>query len=152
MDTRLRAYFHNSAGIFAFPRRILGQSQDRARLEHSSRIARYQRRKYYRKKERLPIFIKPVDSAAPPRASMLFDLGGGGGSLRNPEGQFGKGELLELSFSPETGSKFELRARVLRASRNGRALQVKFESLHETERDRIMGLLVKQSELRGRRP
>ena len=144
-DLRFTLYFHNSAGIFSFPTRIIDRKEDTVHLEHSSHITRLQRRKYYRRKEFLPIFIKPASTAVLPQESFLLDLGGGGASLQNPRGLFKKGDLLELSFVPEIG-KFKLAARVLRVSKNGWVVNVKFESLSEAERNRIMGFLFKQSD------
>ncbi len=142
---RFTLYFHNSAGIFSFPTRIIDRREDTVHLEHSSHITRLQRRKYYRRKEFLPIFIRLASTPVLPQESFLLDLGGGGASLQNPRGLFKKGDLLELSFVPEIG-KFKLAARVIRVSKNGEVVNVKFESLSDAERNRIMGFLFKQSD------
>jgi hypothetical protein len=49
-----------------------------------------------------------------------------------------------MSFSPEIG-KFTLAGRVLRVSKSGKVINVKFEPLLDAERNRIMGFLFKQS-------
>jgi hypothetical protein len=147
----LTVYFHNSAGIFSFQTRVTDLMDDAMHLEHSANIARYQRRRYYRRKESLPVFIRPASAAAQPRESLLLDLGGGGARLRNPEGMLKQGELLEMSFSP-LERHFNLVGRVVRVSRNGKVLGVKFVSLPEAERNRIMGFLFAQSEHRRARP
>ena len=151
---RLTLYFHNSAGIFSFPTRVVDALEDAVRLEHSRDISHYQRRKYYRRKELLPVFIKPASRSAGPLESLLLDLGGGGASLQAPRGSFRKGDLLEVSFSPRTGT-FTLAARVLRVSKGGKVINVRFESISETERNRIMSFLFAQSvqrKIRSRRP
>jgi c-di-GMP-binding flagellar brake protein YcgR len=145
MDARLTAYFHNAAGIFSFPTRITDRNNGAVRLAHSSQITRHQRRKYYRSKVRLPVFIKHSSTAADPQESLLLDLGGGGASLQTRGGLFKKGDLVEMSFSPAIGTS-ALAGRVLRVSRNGRVINVKFVSLLDAERNRIMGFLFKQSE------
>ena len=141
---RLTLYFHNSAGIFSFPTRVTDVLEDAVHLEHSTDISHYQRRKYYRRKEFLPVFVKPASASASPRESFLLDLGGGGASLQAPRCSLRKGDLVEVSFSPRKGT-FTLAARVLRASKGGKVIHVKFESLSETERNRIMSFLFAQS-------
>jgi PilZ domain len=149
-NARLMVYFHNAAGIFSFPTRVTDLLEGSVSLEHSSNITRYQRRRYYRRKEHLPVFIKPASASAAPRASLLLDLGGGGASIQTPRDMLRKGDLLEVSFSPSMG-KFTVAARVLRVSKRGRAVGVKFESLSEKERNRIMSFLFSQSERRRTR-
>ena len=148
MNAVLIAYFHNAAGIFSFHTRVTDQMEGAVRLAHSTQITRHQRRRFYRRKVRLPVFVSSASVAAPPQESLLLDLGGGGASLQNPGGQLKKGNPITLSFSPEIGT-FTLAGSVLRASKNGRVITVKFESLQDAERNRIMGFLFKQSERRG---
>jgi len=148
MNAALTMYFHNAAGIFSFHTRVTDQTDDAVKLAHSTQITRHQRRRFYRSKVRLPVFVASSSIAAVPQESLLLDLGGGGASLQNPGGQLKKGNLITLSFIPEIG-KFTLPGRVLRVSKNGRIINVKFESLQDAERNRVMGFLFKQSE--GRR-
>ena len=133
-------YFHNSAGIFSFPTRITDMNEDAVFLSQSSHITHQQRRKYFRKTESLPVYVAPLAEGAEPQESMLLDLGGGGASLQNPRGQLKKGDQLELSLFPRA-ERLTLAARVVRLSKNGRVANVKFESLSEAERNRIMGFL-----------
>jgi hypothetical protein len=137
-------YFHNSAGIFSFPTRVVQPLEGAVQLEHSGDIERFQRRKYYRLRERLQVFVKPCSARVRPGESVLLDLGGGGASLMNPRGLLKVGDLLELSFSPRM-EKLTLVARVVRVSRNRKVLHVRFESLSETERNRIMSYLFTQA-------
>jgi len=147
-DVPFTFYFHNAAGIFSFPTRIIDVMEDTVHLEHSAEITYKQRRKYHRRREYLPVFIRPALHAAVAQASFILDLGGGGASLQNPRGLLKEGDLLELSFSPEMG-KFTIVARVLRVSKSARVLHVKFDFLSENERNRIMGFLFAQSRRRG---
>jgi uncharacterized membrane protein len=143
-EATLKIYFHNSAGIFSFPTRVIRPLLDAVQLEHSSDIDRFQRRKYYRLSQKLPVYVKPCSARASPRESMLLDLGGGGASLMNPRAPVREGDLLEISFSPKM-EKLTLVVRVVRVSRNRRVLHVRFESLSETERSRIMNYLFTQA-------
>ena len=144
-DARLTLYFHNSAGVFSFRTRIMGRREDAVQLAHSTQITKHQRRMYYRRKIRLPVFVRSSSGAGVPQESVLLDLGGGGAGFQNPGGLFKKGDLIEISFSPEAG-KFTLVGRVLRVSKNGSVVNVKFEFLPEAERNRILGFLSGQSE------
>lgn len=80
---RLSLYFHNSAGIYSFPTRIIDLMKGVVHVEQSSTITFHQpRRKYFRRKEFLPVFVRPAASLEVPHESILLDLGGGGASLR----------------------------------------------------------------------
>jgi c-di-GMP-binding flagellar brake protein YcgR len=146
---RVSLYFHNSAGIYSFPSRIVGLTKDVVNLERSSSITFHQpRRKYFRRKEFLPVFVRLAASLEPPYGSILLDLGGGGASLQNPKGLLKKGDVLELSFSPET-EEHVLAARVVRVSKAGKVIHLKFEPLSETERKRVMTFIFAQSRRQG---
>jgi hypothetical protein len=144
---RLRAYFHNSAGVFTFLTRVDGRAGDAVLLEHSSRITRFQRRRYYRRAERLSVLVTPAGAIQGSQETVLLDLGGGGASLQNPGEYLREGDVLEISFFPPVG-KLTLEAQVLRVSKDRKAVHVRFESLSESQRNQIMGFLFRQS---GRR-
>ncbi len=145
---RLTVYFHNAAGIFSFATNVNDVMGDAVQLDHSRQVLRFQRRRYYRRKEHLPVFIKPANAAASPLPSSILDLGGGGASVLNVRGMFREGDLLEISFSPAVGN-FSLTARVRRVSWKGKVLNVQFESVSEAERNRIMSFLFAQSQRKG---
>jgi hypothetical protein len=153
---RISLYFHNSAGIYSFSSRIVDVMKDVVHLEQNSNATFHQpRRKYFRRKEYLPVYIRAADSLEAPKESILLDVGGGGASLQNPQELLKKGEMLELSFSPET-EKQVLVARVVRVSKLGKVLHVKFEPLTVTERKRVMtyifALSRRQGNLSGQKP
>ena len=75
----------------------------------------------------------------------------GGASLQNRQGFLKRGDIVELSFSPETG-KHALVARVLRISNLGTVAHVKFEPLSETERKKIMTFVLAQSRVAENSP
>jgi len=144
LGAHLRAALHTAAGVFSFVTSVVGSDGDTIHLEHSSSIERFQRRRYYRRKERLPVFLRAASLGASARESVLLDLGGGGASLGNPRKLMKEGDLFEMSFSPGMDT-LTLPARVLRLSRDRNVIHVKFESASESQRNRIMGFLFQQS-------
>ena len=72
--------------------------------------------------------------------STFFDLGGNGASLQNPGGRYQPGDVIQLAFLA-AGEQCNLAAEVLRTSKNGQTLHVRFAPMRETTRDRIIGSL-----------
>ena len=148
----LTLYFHNSTGIFSFVTKSIDRRGEVLYLAHSSEITHYQRREFYRRKEFLPVFVKLASASGVAQETYLLDLGGGGSSFQNPRDlALQAGDIVELSFSSEK-AKFTLAARVIRISKIGKVVNVKFQNISETERRRIMSFLVTQSERRGISP
>jgi hypothetical protein len=104
------------------------------------RLASRRRRMYVRRRVRLPVLVAREPDAADARQTTLLDLGGGGASLRNPWELMRKGDWLQMSFSPGPG-RLTVAAHIVRVSGNGTAIHVKFVSLSETARDRILAFL-----------
>jgi len=75
-----------------------------------------------------------------PTLTTFYDLGGNGASLKNPGRRYRSGDAVELTFLA-AGERFTLVAEVLRTSRNGEVLHVRFAPMRETTRDRIIGSL-----------
>lgn len=140
----LRVYFQNRSGVFSFATHIQDireKAEQAIHLAHSETIRRTQRRAYYRKKLTLPIFVRPAGSEEKPLLSAFLDLGGGGASLRNPQNRFKAGMDLELTFLPSGADRLSLTAKVIRASRGGKILHVRFGTMTDSARDRIIGSL-----------
>ena len=143
--TSLILFFHNAAGIYSFPTRIVYLTKDVVQVEQSSAITFQQpRRKYFRRKQSLPVFVRLADSLEIPHESVLIDVSAGGASLQNPQGLLRKGEILEMSFSPES-AEHVIAGRVVRVSKLGKVAHLKFEPLSETERTRMMTFILGQS-------
>lgn len=131
--------FQNRAGLFAFRTRVRSAAGGMLRLEQVERIERTQRRRYYRRRLRLPVQVL-VREGEPPLGSQLLDLGGEGASLLNPQKRLSASELAELAFQVG-GQSFRLTAEVLRVSRDGQVLHVRFHGLRDPDRDRLLGVL-----------
>jgi hypothetical protein len=127
--------------LFAMQKR----QADRDLAGRARRLASRRRRQYVRRKVRLPAWVARDPSETDPRQTTLLDLGGGGASLRNPWDQLRRGDALQMSFAPDA-KKLIVVAHVVRVSRNGTAIHVKFVALSETARNRILEFL------RGRGP
>jgi hypothetical protein len=138
----VRVYFQNRSGLFSFLSTIQSIHDGTLRLQHGEEIKRIQRRRYYRKRISQPLAVRPAGSEEQPIRSTFFDLGGNGASLRNPGKRFGPGDALELIFLA-AGERLSLVAEVLRTSKNGEVLHVRFAPMRETTRDRIIGSLFK---------
>ena len=136
----VRIYFQNRSGLFSFPSSVLAVDSRGIRLQHGEDIKRIQRRKYYRKRVSQPVGIRYPGAEEKPILSTLYDLGGNGASLKNPGKRYGRGDAVELTFMA-AGERFSLVAEVLRTSRGGDVLHVRFAPMRETTRDRIIGSL-----------
>jgi hypothetical protein len=146
-NSRVALFFRNAAGIFAFRTRITDLAGEAVHLEHSTQVSHFQRRKYYRRMVRLPVLVTRVPAAMSPRQTILLDLGGGGASLQNPQGLFGEGDALRMWFFPGS-ERLAVAGTVVRVSKNGTYIHVRFESLSEAGRNRILGFLFRQPQRR----
>ena len=131
--------FQNRAGLFSFNTSVRSAAGGVLRLEQVERLQRTQRRKYYRRRLRLPVQVQ-LREGEPPLPSQLLDLGGDGASLVNPQKRLSAGDLPELAFRVGSES-FRLTAEVLRVSRDARVLHVRFHGLRDADRDRLLGIL-----------
>ncbi|MBN1837611.1 MAG: PilZ domain-containing protein [Spirochaetales bacterium] len=135
-------YFHNPAGVFVFASYARRLVKNRIHLDHSDVVRPSQRRRYYRKAVKLPVYVMLRDKLEEPVRSAILDLSGGGASLENPGMSVTAGDELALSFSPG-GERFTVPARVIRLSASGRVMHVQFLRLSESARDRLIGSLFK---------
>ncbi len=137
--SQVSVIFQNRAGVFSFRTRVRAAGGGVLRLDQVEKLERTQRRHYYRRRLRLPVRVQ-VREGEPARVSQLLDLGGEGASLMNPGGGLSTGDLADLSFRVGDES-FRLTAEVLRVSRGGQVLHVRFHGLREADRDRLLGTL-----------
>ncbi len=139
--TALTVLYQTNAGIYAFESVVEGREGSVLYLAHDEEPSRMQRREYFRQNVDLPVYVRPTGSNRKPIATRFIDVGGGGASLRNPSPKFVRGTDLELTFHPDSDAPLNLHGRVVRTSRQGRVLHLKFEKLRESTRDKIFGLL-----------
>lgn len=142
---KVMVLFQNRAGVFSFASEVRASGQGILRMAHSEALRRVQRRKYYRRRLRLPARVGVLGQTESSQTdTLLLDLSGEGASLKNPEQRFSVGEELALRFRLE-GEAFALTGEVLRVSHGGQVLHVRFTSLREGVRDRLIGILLQKS-------
>lgn len=134
-------YLHNSLGIHFFPTLVLNTAGSEVALMHSDRISRIQRREYYRKETMLPILIQREGPSEKPLPSVILDLSAGGMRLKNPLHRFRKGDDCRFFFTEEADANFNLYGEVIRTSKAGEILHVRFGHLGASVEDQIIGFL-----------
>lgn len=141
----VRVYFKNLSGLFYFYTVVEKSGHRLIKLRHSEHIKRIQRRTYYRKKIKLPVYVKPLESEEHPFPSRFIDLGGGGASLVNPDGRFKVGDKIYLTFYQSHDTKIDLIGSIVRLSSKGKIAHIEFVTIADSNRDHIMGLLFKDN-------
>ncbi len=137
-------YYHSAAGVFRINTMIQAIDGPVIELRHSEVLTRTQQRRHFRRRLKLPVWVRKLDDHpdTEPTETRFHDLGGGGASIINPDEQFQPGDELELRFSTDS-SRTQLRAtaRVLRCSQRNTIAHLEFTAIHEFVRDRIYRLL-----------
>lgn len=136
--------YQNSSGVFRFDSGILHRIGSELELQHSERVEIVQRREYYRRNIRLPVYVRAAEEDHRPVRSEFVDIGGGGASMANPGERYEKGESLELTFHPDSEATLHIPARVVRTSKQGKVLHLSFENIRESSRDKIYRLLFQE--------
>ncbi len=146
----VQVYFQNQAGLFTFASRIIKIEKGVLLIAHSENIRRIQRRKFYRRKISLPVYVRREGENTNPVRTMCTDLGGGGASLSNTDGRFKTGDRLELYFFMQvqrgvSGQKprprIHVTGEIVRLSGGGQKAHIVFDLLPEAVRDRIIRFL-----------
>ena len=137
---QLRIYIFNRTGVFSFPSTITKTLDGEVCLQHSDEIRSFQRRKYYRKETPVAVLIKTAHSEKPYMSSELVDVGGGGAALINPEKLFKNDDFIHITFT-YTEERFSVIAKVVRTSQEGTVLHVRFETINDTTRERLISTL-----------
>ena len=135
--------FQNRSGTYLFKSYCLKRDGKSLLIRHQEQFKKRQQRNYFRSPFTATVRVGYFDKDER-NYSRFIELGGGGGTILNPENTFQVDDFLELSFVPATGQdRLDLRGRVIRSSKGGRQLHLVFEGLSEIQRDRILGSLFK---------
>ncbi len=136
--------YQNGSGVYRFESSVLANPVGEMDLSHAERIERVQRRRYYRGKVRLPVYVKPAGEQERPELTRFIDIGGGGASFYAPDDRYERGESVEMTFHPDSRQAMHLAGRIVRESHGGRVVHVKFTDVGPSTRDRVLGFLFRR--------
>jgi c-di-GMP-binding flagellar brake protein YcgR len=142
----VRVAFQAPSGRFVFTARVKRAEEGTLEVTHSEKIKRLQRRQFYRRSVALPVHVKRVGAGQEATDTTLCDLGGGGASLPNREAGFAVGDRVSMFIAASRLNSMQLTGEIIRVSNNGARAHVRFSSISEPERDRIMRLLFRPQE------
>jgi c-di-GMP-binding flagellar brake protein YcgR len=137
----IQVYFQGPSGRYTFISRIRGYGKGEIEVAHSENIKRMQRRKFYRKKLMLPVYVKRAESDERSILTTLIDLSGGGASIMNRDMLFSSGDRISISLVASRTKRVYITGDVLRMSRGGKIIHVEFSDMLESSRDRIIKVL-----------
>jgi c-di-GMP-binding flagellar brake protein YcgR len=137
----LRVYVLKPSGVFSFQSRVLKRDGSTLHVNHSEHIKRLQRRTFYRKKLRLPVYVKIAGSEVRPVRTTLKDLGGGGASFISTGQGFLENDDITLFLFPPSSGRMVLSCKVVWVSEGGKTIHVAFGGIPESSRDRIIRYL-----------
>jgi c-di-GMP-binding flagellar brake protein YcgR len=136
--------FENPSGIYSFTTSVRVAGKGVIKVAHSEAIERFQRRRFYRKKLLMPVYVKRVGTQEHYALTTIKDLGGGGASITNPDKRFVLDDKLSLTFFTLGRKRINLSATVVRLSENGETLHLSFGAMPESSRDRIIRFLLQK--------
>lgn len=143
---RVRVLYQTSSGVYSFLTTILKKKNLRVALRHTETVGRSQRRKYYRRAMSMPVGFA-LEHWSDYAQTTTVDLGGGGATVRLPEGTTVRGgEKVWLHFEtlapprPQGGMVHprEVTAICSVARVSDRGVHLAFVSIRESLRDRII--------------
>ena len=136
--------YQNGTGVYRFDASVLANPPGEMELSHAERVERVQRRRYYRGKVRLPVYVKLAAEQERPEPTWFIDIGGGGASFFAPDDRYQRGESVEMTFHPDSQQAIHLVGRIVRESRGGKVVHVKFTDVAPSTRDRVLGFLFRR--------
>jgi c-di-GMP-binding flagellar brake protein YcgR len=139
---KLRAYFRHKSGIYTFVTQVMKINDDTLACTHTDRIHREQKRQYYRKEVDTSAVVEHADTYKEQRyTARVYDLGGGGTKMENPDRAFRKGETVTLFFSLDEEEKVTVPGNVIKTSDNESLMHVEFTDISEAVRDKFVGYI-----------
>jgi len=127
-------------GIYRFATVIKSIEPGTILLEHREIKGFAQQRKYFRKDLNREVKVRLGGTSGPYTKTRLIDLSGGGCSIENPDGEFKRGDDVEVYI--ETEEPIKVIGEVIRTSENRRILHLSFPIIRDAVRDRIIGFLL----------
>lgn len=134
-------YMHYSLGIYYFQTIVKSTEEKKIFLMHSDTITQIQRREYYRKKLFLPVLIRKEGHPEESYSSVILDLSAGGMSVNNVQNKFKKGDDCRFFFHDKAETEYQLYGEVIRTSKNGKILHIRFGHLPASVKNQINSFL-----------
>lgn len=139
-DRHVIMEIERDSGCYLIHTSVSGAEEGIIKLRHSEKIEHIQNREFYRKKVKLPVLLKAEDKKY---NSYIMDIGGGGVKIKNPGFSALNGSVILLSFNINNKERIYIKSIVERMSEDNTAISLRFENLRESDRDRIMKLVLK---------
>lgn len=128
-------------GMYRFFSVVKAQDGKVVYLEHSNHVEHVQRRKYRRRRVQIPVELSLRAINDHPLPSKTVDLSAGGAAVRNPKKRYVTGTELEVALVTPGGSPMVLPAAVVRTSRRGKLLHLRFSKLDDRQQHRLFRML-----------
>ncbi|RPJ08185.1 MAG: PilZ domain-containing protein [Spirochaetaceae bacterium] len=146
VGTDLSVFTNNDRGLVTFIAMVGNVRENIISLTHSDHLKSIQRRANFRKQVTVPIYIKREGADMPVLKSEILDLSAGGMSVKNPSLSFTRGDDCKISFAPDTKLEFDLYGEIIRVSKGGNILHIRFGHFPEAMEDEIIRFLNKKRE------
>ena len=130
-------------GLFRFHSAILQREGKEILLQHSRHVETVQRRRFRRRDLAVPVEITLPGIDERPMDSRTQDLSIGGAALKNPKKRIMTGSMVRLIIDVGSASPVEISGTVVRSSRRGKTIHVRFENVNEDTRHRLFRKLLR---------
>jgi len=144
----LKVTYESGGGIFTFTSHLLNLEEGILEMEHSEDLEGKQRREHARRTMEIAADLERFDESGERYATVTVDLGGGGATIVNPEGLFDENEEILVTLHFPKQAPLEVRAKVIRTSKEGELLHLHWVAIPESLRDRIYGFLFRGGAVR----
>mgnify|MGYP006273051997 CR=1 FL=1 len=128
-------------GMYRFFTTVIAQEGKTVTLHHSNQVEHVQRRRYRRRRIQLPVELTLRAMNDKPLASKTVDLSVGGAAVRNPKKRYVTGSELDVTISLSSDTPMTLPATVVRTSRRGKTLHLRFGKLDTKQEYRLFRAL-----------
>jgi len=132
----------NQYGLFLIHSHVIGIHASIIKVEHSEKIEKFQKRKFFRKNIQLPVTIMKNEEDKGIHSYML-DLSGGGAKIYYPKNDFKTGDKIFVEISFNKKEDISLPCIIKRISKNDSSISVAFIEINESIRDKIVKAMLK---------
>lgn len=126
--------FQNMAGIFIFKTRILKVKEAELYLQHTEEVKRVQRRRFFRKRVRIPAVIS-IEGSDEIYFTTIVDLSGGGAKVELDK-EIKEGSIINLVFTLPGNYKISAKSRVISCGHG--KIHLSFTEIKDSDREQIV--------------